>query len=101
MPDTFSGSDVSLLVAAFCIQLKAFSAHESQFLIAIFAIRPRVFGLVEVYFLAKSPSSIARLSAGVLINCAKDDAAGLTIAKKISSQIRGLGQAVRIAKNTK
>ena len=101
MPDTFSGSDVSLLVAGLRSQIKVFSAHESQFLIAIFAIRPRVFGLVEVYFLAKSPSSIARLSAGVLINCAKDDAAGLTIAKKISSQIRGLGQAVRVVKNTK
>jgi flagellin len=38
-----------------------------------------------------------RLSTGVRINSAKDDAAGLAISSKMTSQIRGLNQAVRNA----
>ena len=40
-------------------------------------------------------TSIQRLSSGLRINSAKDDAAGLAIANKMTSQIRGLNQAVR------
>ena len=42
-------------------------------------------------------TSMERLSTGVRINSAKDDAAGLAIAAKQTSQIRGLDQAVRNA----
>jgi flagellin len=42
-------------------------------------------------------TSMERLSTGVRINSAKDDAAGLAIASKMTSQIRGLNQAVRNA----
>ena len=42
-------------------------------------------------------TSMERLSTGVRINSAKDDAAGLTIAAKMTSQIKGLDQAVRNA----
>jgi flagellin len=41
--------------------------------------------------------SIQRLSSGLRINSAKDDAAGLGISTRFSSQIRGLNQAVRNA----
>jgi flagellin len=41
--------------------------------------------------------SIQRLSSGLRINSAKDDAAGLAISERFSSQIRGLNQAVRNA----
>ena len=41
--------------------------------------------------------SIQRLSTGLRINGAVDDAAGMAIADRLSSQIRGLGQAVRNA----
>jgi flagellin len=41
--------------------------------------------------------SIERLSTGKRINSAKDDAAGLAIAASMTSQIRGLNQAVRNA----
>src|SRR5690606_13806925 len=51
--------------------------------------------------LSRSDSSLAtslqRLSSGLRINSAKDDAAGLAIANKFTSQIRGLNQAVRNA----
>jgi len=40
-------------------------------------------------------TSIQRLSSGLRINSAKDDAAGLAIADRFTSQIRGLNQAVR------
>ena len=39
--------------------------------------------------------SIQRLSSGLRINSAKDDAAGLSIAERFTSQVRGLNQAVR------
>src|SRR3989338_4938626 len=41
--------------------------------------------------------SLQRLSSGLRINSAKDDAAGLSIADRMTSQIRGLNQAVRNA----
>ena len=39
--------------------------------------------------------SFERLSSGLRINSARDDSAGLAIASRFSSQIRGLNQAVR------
>jgi flagellin len=39
--------------------------------------------------------SLQRLSSGLRINSAKDDAAGLAIAERFSTQIRGLNQATR------
>src|SRR4029434_864723 len=42
-------------------------------------------------------TAIARLSSGLRINSAKDDAAGLAITDRFTSQIRGLNQAVRNA----
>ncbi|MDH3346512.1 MAG: flagellin [Desulfobulbaceae bacterium] len=41
--------------------------------------------------------SMARLSSGLRVNSAKDDAAGLAISDRMTSQIRGLNQAVRNA----
>jgi flagellin len=40
-------------------------------------------------------TAINRLSSGLRINSAKDDAAGLAISERFTSQIRGLNQAVR------
>jgi flagellin len=45
----------------------------------------------------KLSSSMARLSSGIRINSAKDDAAGLAITTRMTSEIRGLNQAVRNA----
>ncbi|MCB2214737.1 flagellin [Desulfofustis glycolicus] len=42
-------------------------------------------------------TSMQRLSSGMRINSAKDDAAGLAISDRMTSQIRGLNQAVRNA----
>ncbi len=42
-------------------------------------------------------TSLERLSSGLRINRARDDAAGLAISEKFSAQIRGLNQAVRNA----
>ena len=42
-------------------------------------------------------TSLARLSSGLRINSAKDDAAGLAIASRMTTQISGLNQAVRNA----
>ena len=42
-------------------------------------------------------TSIQRLSSGLRINSAKDDAAGLAISERMTAQIRGLNQAVRNA----
>src|SRR3989338_6450843 len=41
--------------------------------------------------------SIQRLSSGLRINSAKDDAAGLAISDRMTAQIRGMNQAVRNA----
>lgn len=43
----------------------------------------------------KSATAMERLSTGLRINSAKDDAAGLAISQSMTSQIRGLNQAVR------
>ena len=42
-------------------------------------------------------TSLQRLSSGLRINSAKDDAAGLAISERFSSQIRGVNQAIRNA----
>ena len=42
-------------------------------------------------------TSLERLSSGLRINSASDDAAGLAIANRLTSQVRGLNQAVRNA----
>ena len=42
-------------------------------------------------------TTLQRLSSGLRINSAKDDAAGLAISERMTSQIRGLNQAVRNA----
>ena len=42
-------------------------------------------------------TSLKRLSSGLRINSAKDDAAGLAIAERFSAQIKGLKQAIRNA----
>ena len=42
-------------------------------------------------------TAIARLSSGLRINSAKDDAAGLAISERFTAQIRGLNQAARNA----
>ena len=42
-------------------------------------------------------TAIGRLSSGMRINSAKDDAAGLAISERFSSQIRGTNQAIRNA----
>jgi len=51
--------------------------------------------------LSGSQSSLAtamqRLSSGLRVNSAKDDAAGLAIAERMSSQVRGMGVAMRNA----
>ncbi|MHB1374211.1 MAG: flagellin N-terminal helical domain-containing protein [Thauera sp.] len=46
---------------------------------------------------ASLATSLQRLSSGLRINSAKDDAAGLAISDRMTSQIRGLNQAVRNA----
>lgn len=42
-------------------------------------------------------TSLARLSSGLRVNTARDDAAGLAISNRFTAQIRGLNQAVRNA----
>lgn len=42
-------------------------------------------------------TSLQRLSSGLRVNSAKDDAAGLAISERFTSQIRGLNQSVRNA----
>ena len=46
---------------------------------------------------ASLTTSMQRLSSGLRINSAKDDAAGLAITDRMTSQIRGLNQAARNA----
>ena len=46
---------------------------------------------------ASLSTSVQRLSSGLRINSAKDDAAGLAISDRFTTQIRGLNQAVRNA----
>ena len=42
-------------------------------------------------------TSMQRLSSGLRVNSAKDDAAGLAIAERMSAQVRGMNTAVRNA----
>ncbi len=46
---------------------------------------------------ASMQTSLQRLSSGLRINSAKDDAAGLAISERLTAQIRGLNQAMRNA----
>ena len=46
---------------------------------------------------ASLATSLQRLSSGLRINSAKDDAAGLAISNRMTAQIRGLNQAARNA----
>jgi flagellin len=48
---------------------------------------------------SKASSSIEKLSSGLRINSAADDAAGLAISEKMRSQVRGLDQASRNAQD--
>ena len=48
---------------------------------------------------SKLGQSLERLSSGLRINKASDDAAGIAIATKFGSQVRGLNQAIRNANN--
>jgi flagellin len=48
---------------------------------------------------ASQATAIQRLSSGLRINTAKDDAAGLAITERFTSQIRGLNQATRNAQD--
>ena len=41
----------------------------------------------------KAALAMERLSSGLRINSARDDAAGLAIANKLSTQVKGIGQA--------
>src|SRR5579864_7654196 len=44
-------------------------------------------------------SSVQKLSSGLRINSASDDAAGLSISQKLQAQVNGLGQATRNAQD--
>ena len=44
---------------------------------------------------SKLASTMERLSTGIRVNGAKDDAAGLAIGQNMTSQIRGMEQAIR------
>ena len=46
---------------------------------------------------ASLATSMQRLSSGLRVNSAKDDAAGLAIAERMSAQVRGMNVAVRNA----
>ena len=63
------------------------------------AINTNTAALNAQYYLAKSnkdmESSMAKLSSGQKVNSAADDAAGLAIASRMTSQIRGLAMAVK------
>jgi flagellin len=48
---------------------------------------------------SKLGKALERLASGLRINSARDDAAGLAIASKLGSQVRGLNQAIRNANN--
>jgi flagellin len=48
---------------------------------------------------SKLSKSLERLSSGLRINSAVDDAAGIAIASKMGAQVRGLDQAIRNANN--
>jgi flagellin len=64
-------------------------------------INTNVTSLIAQRNLSNSQNSLAttmaRLSSGLRVNSAKDDAAGLAIAERMSSQVRGMNVAVRNA----
>ncbi|CAM3445009.1 flagellin [Parendozoicomonas haliclonae] len=66
-----------------------------------FSVNTNIFSLNAQRNLSTSgmglQNAMQRLSSGFRINSAKDDAAGLQIANKLTSQIRGLGVAIRNA----
>ncbi|MBF0273519.1 MAG: flagellin, partial [Magnetococcales bacterium] len=66
-----------------------------------FSIATNVVSLTAQRNLAQATNSLGttfkRLSSGLRINSAKDDAAGLAISTRMTAQIRGLNQAVRNA----
>ncbi|WP_459349596.1 flagellin N-terminal helical domain-containing protein, partial [Pectobacterium versatile] len=65
------------------------------------SINTNIMSLVTQNNLNKSQSSlgtaIERLSSGLRINSAKDDAAGQAIANRMTAQVKGLTQAARNA----
>ncbi len=64
-------------------------------------INTNVMSLTAQRNLSKSQGSLAtsmeRLSSGLRINSAKDDAAGLAIAERMNTQVRGMNVAIRNA----
>ena len=68
------------------------------------AINTNTASLNAQYFLAKAnkemESSMAKLSSGQKVNNAADDAAGLAIAGRMTSQIKGLNMAIKNANDT-
>ena len=80
---------------------KSGSKHSSKEELEMLTITTNVASLNTQRSLAKNTQSLAstfeRLSTGLRINSAKDDAAGLAISERFTSQIRGLNQAVRNA----
>ena len=68
------------------------------------AINTNTASLNAQYYLAKTnkemESSMAKLSSGQKVNSAADDAAGLAIAGRMTSQIKGLNMAIKNANDT-
>lgn len=68
------------------------------------AINTNTASLNAQYFLAKAnkemESSMAKLSSGQKVNSAADDAAGLAIAGRMTSQIKGLNMAIKNANDS-
>jgi flagellin len=66
-----------------------------------FSINTNLSSLNSSMLLSSSETNLSRamerLSSGVRINSARDDAAGLAISERMTSQIRGLNQATRNA----
>jgi flagellin len=68
------------------------------------AINTNTASMNAQYYLAKTnkemESSMAKLSSGLKVNSAADDAAGLAIANRMTSQIKGLNMAIKNASDT-
>ena len=68
------------------------------------AINTNTASINAQYYLAKTnkemESSMAKLSSGLKVNSAADDAAGLAIASRMTSQIKGLNMAIKNASDT-
>ena len=69
-----------------------------------FVVNTNIAALSAQRYLAKNTDALGvtfkRLSSGLRINSARDDAAGLAISDRMTAQIRGLNQAVRNANDT-